>query len=63
MANPKHKTPKAKTGSRRSQWKLSLPAISECPHCRQPKMPHRACPNCGYYKDLEVIKKEAKKAK
>lgn len=37
MANPKHKTPKAKTGSRRSQWKLSLPAISECPRCRQPK--------------------------
>ena len=28
---------------------LALPDIEECPHCHQPKRPHHACPNCGYY--------------
>lgn len=60
MANPKHKISRSKRASRRSNWKLSLPSISECPQCHEPKMPHRACPHCGYYKDREVIKIEAK---
>lgn len=59
MANPKHRTSKSKRDMRRSHWKLSIPAFAECPQCHQPKLPHRACPNCGYYKDREVIKIEA----
>lgn len=63
MANPKHRASKSKIGSRRSHWKLALPSISECPQCHEPRLPHRACPSCGYYKDREVIQVKAKKAK
>jgi len=51
MANPKHRTSKSR--------RLSAPAFAECPQCHQPKLPHRICPNCGYYKNREVIKVEA----
>ena len=27
---------------------------SECPHCHEPKPPHRACPHCGYYRGRQV---------
>ena len=33
-----------------------MPAISFCPNCKEPKAPHRVCPNCGYYKGREVVK-------
>ena len=63
MANPKHRSSKSKTGSRRSHWKLTLPSISECPQCNEPRLPHRACPSCGYYKNREVIKLKAQDAR
>ncbi|HHY41660.1 MAG TPA: 50S ribosomal protein L32 [Thermoanaerobacterales bacterium] len=59
MANPKHKSSKSRTRSRKSNWKLRLPSISECPQCHEPKLPHRACPSCGYYKNREVIEVNA----
>ncbi|WP_422445908.1 50S ribosomal protein L32 [Thermoanaerobacterium sp. DL9XJH110] len=59
MANPKRKTSKSRRDMRRSHWKLTLPAISVCPQCHEPKLPHRACPSCGYYRNREVIKVEA----
>ena len=30
---------------RRSRFARGL----ECPHCHEMKLPHRVCPNCGYY--------------
>ena len=30
-----------------------------CPQCKSPKLPHRACSNCGTYKGREVIVIEA----
>ena len=60
MAVPKRKTSKARKNKRRSNvWKLDAPAFSKCTHCGELKVPHRVCPNCGYYKDREVIKVEA----
>jgi large subunit ribosomal protein L32 len=59
MANPKHRTSKSRRDMRRSQWKLTAPAFAECPQCHQPKLPHRVCPSCGYYKNREVLKVEA----
>jgi large subunit ribosomal protein L32 len=58
MANPKRKWSKARTGKRRSQWKLSAPNLVECPQCHELKLPHRVCTECGYYKAKEVIKIE-----
>lgn len=40
---------------RRAHDFLTPPATSICPQCDEPKMPHRACPNCGTYKGREVV--------
>ncbi len=56
MAVPKRKTSKAKKNSRRaSAYKLGKATIAECPQCHEPKLPHRVCKECGYYKNREVV--------
>lgn len=56
MAVPKKKTSKAKSRSRRAaSWTLAMPARSVCPQCRQAKLPHVVCPNCGWYKGRTAI--------
>ncbi len=56
MAVPKRKTSKARRDRRRAQsFKLSVPGIVECPQCHKPKLSHRACPECGFYKNREVV--------
>lgn len=58
MAVPKRKMGRARTHSRRSSHALKGPSLSVCPQCRQPKLPHRVCPECGYYDGKEVIDTE-----
>lgn len=55
MAVPKKKMSRRRTRQRKAAWKVSRPTTSHCPHCRAPKLPHRACPNCGHYKGREVL--------
>lgn len=56
MAVPKRRTSKAKRDSRRAaNAKLTVPNTVECPQCHEPKLPHRICAACGYYKGSEVI--------
>lgn len=56
MAVPKRRTSKAKRDSRRAaNAKLTVPNTVECPQCHEPKLPHRVCAACGYYKGSEVI--------
>ncbi len=55
MALPKKKTTKAKRDSRRAHWKAKPSTYSECPRCRQAKLPHRVCANCGYYAGRQAI--------
>lgn len=57
MAVPKRKWSKARTGKRRSQWKLTLPALVSCPQCHVFMAPHRVCKECGYYNGKEIVKK------
>lgn len=60
MAVPKRKTSKARRDKRRSSvWKLDAPAFSKCTNCGELAAPHKVCKNCGFYKGVEVIKKEA----
>ena len=60
MAVPKRRVSKTRRDKRRSSvWKLETPALSKCTQCGVLKMPHRVCGNCGYYKGVAVIKKEA----
>lgn len=60
MANPKRKWSKARTGKRRSQWKLALPGLVSCPQCHVFKLPHRVCNECGYYDGKKVLKLKTK---
>ncbi|HHU63895.1 MAG TPA: 50S ribosomal protein L32 [Clostridiales bacterium] len=55
MAVPKRKTSKSRRDKRRANWKLEMPGVVECPQCHQPKLNHRVCKNCGYYKNKKVI--------
>ena len=60
MAVPKRKVSKARRDKRRSSvWKLPAPSFARCSHCGELMVPHRVCGNCGFYKNREVIKKEA----
>ncbi len=34
---------------------LKTPPIVDCPQCKEKKMMHRICEECGYYKGREVI--------
>ena len=64
MAVPKNRTSKAVTRARRANWKLSSPAVGECPQCHEPKLSHRVCGKCGYYDGkLVIASKDAAKKK
>lgn len=53
------KRSKARTRRKRTAWsRLTAAGVMECPQCHEPKLPHRVCPSCGYYKDREVVAKE-----
>ena len=48
MAQPKRRWSKARTGAKRSTWKLEEENLSVCSHC-------------GYYDGKEVVAKKEKK--
>jgi len=55
MAVQKRRHSRARGRKRRTHWKLQPPTVVECSHCHQPKLSHHICPNCGYYRDEEVV--------
>lgn len=59
MGVPKRKTSKSRKRKRHSNKSYSLPKTVSCPHCNQPTLPHRICPNCGFYKG-EAVAEAAK---
>ncbi|MCP4689161.1 MAG: 50S ribosomal protein L32 [Desulfobacterales bacterium] len=58
MAVPKRRTSKSRRDKRRTHQKIDGPTLTECPQCGEPRLPHHACPECGYYKDRDVLEKE-----
>ncbi|MEI7578752.1 MAG: 50S ribosomal protein L32 [bacterium] len=54
-ALPKRKLSKQRKGKRRSHLALKPPTMSKCPECGKNKLPHTVCPNCGTYKNVQVI--------
>lgn len=54
MANPKRRHSKSRTSKRRAHDGLKPVGMGECPQCHEPKLPHRVCSNCGYYKGRQV---------
>jgi large subunit ribosomal protein L32 len=55
MPVPKRRHSNSRTNKRRANWKIHPPTVATCSHCNQPKLPHRVCPNCGYYGEEQVI--------
>lgn len=61
MAVPKHRKSKSKKRSRQAiNEKRFLGSLSVCSQCGTEKVPHRICPECGFYKDriLKEIKNQ-----
>ena len=44
-----------RTSSRRAHDHLKTPGLSTCPNCHEPKLSHRVCPHCGFYKGKPVM--------
>lgn len=55
MAVPKRKTSRSNTRSRRANWKAAPVHVVACDRCREPKLPHVACPTCGTYNKRQVL--------
>lgn len=64
MPLPKRKHSRARRDRRRSaNSKLYSSSLSICTQCKKPKLPHRACPFCGYYNGKPVVIIEVKEKK
>ncbi len=55
-ALPKKRHTNARQGHRRAHHKVKLPQLTICTQCRQPRLSHHACPNCGTYRGRQVLK-------
>jgi large subunit ribosomal protein L32 len=54
MAVPKRKISKSRKQSRRSHHAITNARLSRCENCGAMHMPHKVCPECGYYKKAPV---------
>ena len=62
MAQPKNKKSYARTHTRKAQnMKLDVRSEAACSKCGAPRLPHRVCPSCGWYKDRQVLEFKAEK--
>ncbi|MDP3181962.1 MAG: 50S ribosomal protein L32, partial [Desulfobaccales bacterium] len=52
---PKRKKSISKKNMRRSHDQLTVPQLSVCPKCNEPRLPHHVCPSCGFYKGRLVL--------
>lgn len=43
---------------RRATHKLTAVNVSGCPRCGAPRLPHRVCIHCGFYKNVDILKIE-----
>jgi large subunit ribosomal protein L32 len=59
MPLPKRKKSISKKRMRRAHDHLTLPHLSKCPKCNEMRLPHHACPHCGFYKGRLVLPRAA----
>jgi len=55
MAVPKRKLSKSRKRLRRGHHKAASMKTQTCPRCGDPKLPHRVCPSCGYYRGKKMV--------
>lgn len=63
MPVPKQRHTKSRRNKRRSHHALKSVKLISCSKCGTQKLPHRYCPNCGTYRDREIIDVLAKLTK
>lgn len=63
MAHPKRRHSKSRRDKRRTHDRITKPNLGVCPQCKQPKLSHRVCSSCGYYKGRPVIEIKQKQKK
>ena len=56
MAVPKRKTSKSRKRLRRGHHSAKGIPTQACPKCGSPRLSHRVCPTCGYYRGKKVMK-------
>jgi large subunit ribosomal protein L32 len=54
-AVPNKKVTRARRGKRLTSYKLKPLNPAYCTRCRSAKLPHTACPKCGYHRGREVV--------
>lgn len=54
FAVPARRVSKTRKNTRRSSYKKAAPTLVKCANCGSMIAPHRACPECGFYKGKEV---------
>ena len=58
MAVPKKRQSKQRQRKRRTHVKAQMPTVRDCPRCGDPQAPHRVCPTCGYYRQVQRLEVE-----
>jgi large subunit ribosomal protein L32 len=52
---PKKKHSRHRKRSRASHFAKRAPSLVTCSSCGEPNLPHRACPDCGYFNGRPVV--------
>jgi large subunit ribosomal protein L32 len=63
MAVPKRRTSRSKQGHRRSHHHAKVVQVQYCKNCNEPVLPHRVCPNCGFFQGRTVVVMEEEEGK
>ena len=56
MAVPKRRVSKSRKRLRRGHHTAEGIKTQACSKCGSPRLPHRVCPTCGYYRGKKVMK-------
>jgi large subunit ribosomal protein L32 len=54
MGLPGHRRTSSHKRRRAAHFALKKLTLAACPKCKEPMMPHRACPSCGTYAGRKV---------
>jgi large subunit ribosomal protein L32 len=52
---PKRKLSRGRRDRRRAHHALKSANLVICNNCGELRLPHRVCPNCGFFKGREII--------
>jgi large subunit ribosomal protein L32 len=62
MPVPKRKRSRARRDSRHANKSLKVKVFTKCLQCEHPLPTHQACPECGHYKGVKVLRTKDERA-